>query len=539
MSPWASSLAIAWLLAVGPAAAADVVSEKPDAVSVTIYNSGHGSTADFTDKDNAPYMRAGGLAMITETRSVDLPAGPVEIQFRGVADTMIAQTAEIDGLPAVTTERNFDYDLLSPGSLVAKSIGRTVHRVRTDPKTGKSVTEDAVIRSGPDGVVLDFGDRVEALHCSGLPERLVFDRTPDGLTDRPTLSVRTDTPKAGRYTLKLSYIASALNWSADYVARVRPDGRTLDLTGFITLANFGDVSFVQSPTALVAGRLATTGEDEPIDLAARALATHCWPVGLRFKVRRPLARGADKAVGFTSVSPLTTEGSQDVQEVVVTGSRIDPRALGDYKLYPLPAPTTVAARQIKQVQFLDQQGVTFERYYSAAVVIWNNGLSDDDEESGAPEVRVRFMNTTAQGLGKPLPSGTLSLQAPDGHGGFVLAGESHVKDTPVGEPLDLMLGHALDLEFQRKITGLRDVWWSKTTHQMDLEVVAENHKPVSVDLEILSQFDSSDFVDPKLVRESDKHSMRYGNPRWLLTLKPGERRVLRYTLQFENRPSSP
>ncbi len=79
-------------------------------------------------------------------------------------------------------------------------------------------------------------------------------------------------PTAGRYTVKLSYIAADMNWSADYVARVNADGKTLDLTGWITLVNATDTSFANAPTEVVAGHLNLTGDDPAV--LSRAAERH-------------------------------------------------------------------------------------------------------------------------------------------------------------------------------------------------------------------------------------------------------------------------
>ena len=60
----------------------------------------------------------------------------------------------------------------------------------------------------------------------------MFEQIPEGLSDKPTLSLKTEVPKAGRYKVRLSYLATGFNWSADYVAKPRPDGKTLDLEGW-------------------------------------------------------------------------------------------------------------------------------------------------------------------------------------------------------------------------------------------------------------------------------------------------------------------
>src|SRR5271170_7883132 len=239
-----SFLPIALLLA-SSAASADIISKGPDSVAVALYHDGPVDTSDLVHP--SWNMLDDGLAFITETRTVDLPAGPAVLKLRGVTSTMVPQTADIQGLSAGVIEQNFDYDLLSPGSLLAKSIGETVRLVRTDTKSGKRIDETAIVRSGPDGAVFEINGKFEALRCSALPEKLVFEHIPGGLTDSPTLSVHTMAPADGRYAIKLSYIATGLNWSADYVAHIKPGSDTLELRGWLTLANFSDTGFDHVP----------------------------------------------------------------------------------------------------------------------------------------------------------------------------------------------------------------------------------------------------------------------------------------------------
>ena len=270
-------LAVAFLAA---PARADVISAHPDDAAVTFYHEDAINTSELLAAGPDSPIRDSGLAFITETRTIDLPAGPAVVKFQGVTSTMVPQTASIEGLPAGVLERNFDYDLLSPGSLLAKSIGETVHLVRTDTKSGKQIEETAIIRSGPDGAMLEVNGKLEALRCSALPEKLVFEHVPGGLTDTPTLSVRTTAPQTGRYTIRLSYIATGLNWSADYVAHIMPNSETLELRGWLTLANFSDTSFDHVPVNAVAGHLQTTGSDRPIRAQPLVLATNCWPTNI-------------------------------------------------------------------------------------------------------------------------------------------------------------------------------------------------------------------------------------------------------------------
>ena len=61
-----------------------MISPRPDSVSVTIYR-------DL-------------FALVTETRTVDLPEGPVTLEFDGVVDTLIPQSAVIAGTQRAVAE---------------------------------------------------------------------------------------------------------------------------------------------------------------------------------------------------------------------------------------------------------------------------------------------------------------------------------------------------------------------------------------------------------------------------------------------------
>ena len=136
-----------------------VVSTAPDEVSVTIYR-------DL-------------FALVTETRTVDLPEGPVTLVFDGVVETLLPQSAVVADTGRTVAEGNYDFERLSPANLLRKSIGRTVTLTRTNRATGKaSQLAATVVSAGNNGVVFRTAAGNEALYCSGLPEQLTFDEIP-------------------------------------------------------------------------------------------------------------------------------------------------------------------------------------------------------------------------------------------------------------------------------------------------------------------------------------------------------------------------
>lgn len=521
-------LAALLLLATATPTLADTVaSPGPDKVAVTLYR---GDTGAFQLLDEWERQEAleKGLILVTETRTVTLPAGRHTLRFEGVADALIPQSAAVEGLPGGVVERNYDYALLSPGTLVERSLDQPVRIVRTNRKTGRRSEETAILRQGPDGVVLQAARGVEALGCSGGAEGLVFDKIPAGLTDKPSLSTIVDVPAPTKATLTLSYLAIGVNWQADYVARIRPDGRTLDLTGWLTLVNAGGTSFTDAPTQAVAGKLAR--EDVEVDHGQGAvIERNCWPQGTthpRYAHAPPADIAPPPMVAMMAPAPAMMDANQ---EVVVTGVRrrlAEQSDLGDYKLYTLPEPVTLAARQTKQVAFLDQKDVAFQRLYVFSL----NDYEDYDEDDAVEPAKVvlRLDNRPGEGLGKPLPSGALAvMETADGRPAF--AGEQAMRDVPVGQPFDLEIGQAMDVQIRPRLVAEKDLKNDRVRRTYEVDLSSAKTAPIVVELRM-----PLDRQGLKFITEPGKHDIRDGAMAWRITLAPGSHKTVHYVVEYDD-----
>ena len=313
----------------------------------------------------------------------------------------------------------------------------------------------------------------------GWAERLVFDEVPAGLSDKPTLSLLADAPAAGRYQVKLSYLARGFDWSADYVARINPDGRTLDLSGWITLVNKSGADFSRAPVAVVAGKLNRVEDEDSYEQPEEEEEPEavCWSWGSTGYPRWDQLPRA----GVTRTEDLMNDDyATEVNELVVTGSRIEMRQLGDYKLYSVAEPTRIAPRQIKQVMLLEQKDVRFERVYFHEME--NYGPTADEDE--AAKIELRLENDKASNLGLPLPAGFVAVTEDDGRGGAVLAGDDRIEDLAVGLPFQLELGASPDVRVSavtlRSTTGRNETWRQFATH----EVTVINGKATPVTFEV-------------------------------------------------------
>jgi hypothetical protein len=152
-------------------------------------------------------------------------------------------------------EQNFDFDLLSPQALMEKAVGETITLVRINPATGAETTERALVLAANGGVVLRIGNRIEVLRDDRLPARVIFDKVPENLRARPTLSVTLDSRRAGARPVTLSYLTPGLAWKADYVALFDERAGKMDVQGWVTLSNSTGTTFTNASTLLVAGQV--------------------------------------------------------------------------------------------------------------------------------------------------------------------------------------------------------------------------------------------------------------------------------------------
>jgi len=352
-------------------------------VSVTIYNNGQ--------------------ALVQDVRQIAIARGRVRIEFPDVSSRIRPETLAFAADGTRIVEQNFDFDLLTPGKLMEKAVGETITLIRTNPATGKETRERAKVLSVAGGVVVQIGDRIEILRDDGLPVRAVFDKVPDNLRARPTLSVTVDSSEAGRRPVSLRYLSPGLGWSADYVALYDEAKGTVDMQGWVTLTNQTGTTFEKARTLLVAGNTAGSGGGRMV---------------------RP---------GRGNVTSLGTETA-------------DRERLGDFYLYPLDERTTIANAQTKQVSFLDTAGTAAAKVYTRTV----SWLQNDNEPVKASS-EIAFSSSRDGGLGDALPAGTVRFYQRDARGTPQFIGENTIGHTPMGSRLSLRTGDAFDVAVEAQV----------------------------------------------------------------------------------------
>ena len=393
------------------------------AVAVTIYNQ--------------------DLALVKDQRSVSLSAGENTIAFRGVSGNIRPETAILvntnDPENTQIIEQNFDFDLLTPSSLLNKFLGKEVSWIATNPATGEEVREQALVLSTQGGVVLKIGDRIE----TNPPGRFVFPSLPSNLRDQPTLLTTVNNKQQGVQDLELAYLTGGLGWKADYVAELSNDETQIDLQGWVTLTNQSGTSYNNAKLQLVAGE-----------------------------------------VNRVQNQPKMMMRAEVMMEDAMASSMMSEESLLDYHLYSLSRTTTLENNQTKQVSLLAAASVPVAKEY----VLQGGGHYYQSRYNGGVQkekiaVYLGLENSEQNGIGLPLPEGVVRVYKKDSSGSSQFVGEDHIDHTPDMGSIDLKLGNAFDITAERVQTDFRKMRADpgfRSAFRSSYEIELSNAKEISV-----------------------------------------------------------
>jgi hypothetical protein len=291
-----------------------------------------------------------------------------------------------------------------------------------------------------------------------LPGTAVFPGLPQDALLKPELRWRIKASKAGKAAAELSYLTEGFEWTADYNAVLQSEGKTSELTGWVTLKNATLTDFRAAQVKLVAG-----------------------------DVKR-LSKG--------NAEDSTTE------RVVVTGSfipssdagvAIETQTFDEFHEFVLPRPVALAASETTQIELVRATDVTLLRsfVYDGANIGLETAPSDPQldaafgtESNSKVLITSEFKNDRSNQLGMPLPKGRLHFYRHDADGRLQFAGDSAIGNIAAGEMVRAVTGNAFDLAGERRQTDFR-VDDEKRTAEETFEIKVRNQRKDSVEVRVV------------------------------------------------------
>lgn len=478
-APWRAALRYAGLTAAAAALIAGAAHAEtkevvitPDArtaIAVTIYN--------------------GNVAFVHEQRRIDLKSGRNVLALSGVSPSMQPATASVlADAPknATLVDQTFAFDLLTPASLLKHSVGRTVRVIKTHPTTGEETVEIAKVLSTRNGVILQIGNRIE----TKVPGRIAYDALPSTLRESPTLLATFDVKGPAATILDLHYLTGGLTWQADYVAKLDAAEANLSLQAVATITNNSGAAFREAALRLVAGSI------------------NQGPQG----------------------APPPRRGLSARKETAALAAPVPPQPAGDMHIYPIPERTSLEDRATKQIVLFRAATVPVTKEYR----IEGNG-SFYTRRFGNPltlnaERLLHFTNKDKQGLGLPMPAGTIRVYGnADGSGGTFF-GADRIGHTPDGADVRLRLGRAFDITAKRKQTDFRKQGLPKNAYESTHEIKIGNATGKAVTVKIVERMPG----DWKILDSSAKHQKSASDrAEWSITVPSKGETALTYTVRVQ------
>ena len=290
-------LAAGWPDAAAAAPPADPLrsgSDQRSTVAVTVYNH--------------------DLALVQETRRVNLPRGEFSLEFTDVPAQIIPASllvSQVGGEGLEILEQNYEFDLMSRQKILQKYVGRELSWLQEE---GGRITGTLLGMS--EGPVFEVAGEV----VFEVPGRLALPALPENLRARPTLVWLARNERAGQSEIATSYLTRGFSWKAEYVLDLNPAGDRADLQAWVSVVNRSGAAFADARLLLVAGDI------------NRVSDTH-------------LAR---------SVAMRETAAPRD---------GFEESTLFDYHLYTLERPTTLLDNQTKQLALFEASGITVQKRY--------------------------------------------------------------------------------------------------------------------------------------------------------------------------------
>jgi hypothetical protein len=377
---------------------------------------------DSTIKRTAVTVYNSNIAIIKETRNLDLPKGSAIANLVNVAQLIDPTTVRIK-FDGQVLEQNYQYDLVSLDKVLSRYIEKNIQLVNDK---GEFI-EGSLLSVYGNQIVLKKADGGLTLLPDISKYRLAVGELPQGLITRPTLQCLLDSRHAGKQDMEVSYQTGGVSWHAEYVAILDKDDKQIDLNSWVSIQNNSGTTFKDASLKVVAG-----------------------------DVNRVVPRTVNRQVDYLKSMSVASAEAQ-----------FSEKALFEYHAYELQRKTTLANNETKQVELFEKNNINVQKKFSYHAT----ETSGDTEDK--VDVILLFENNENNNIGVPMPAGTVRIFKED-RASLEFIGEDALDHTPVGAKVKLQLGKAFDITAKTKLMNRTSV--SKNVEELTYLITVKNHK---------------------------------------------------------------
>lgn len=397
--------------------------------------------AQSTDRDELDLTIFPQSGWVLDSRTVDLQEGINEISFFGIARQLDPGSLQM-GLDGEVQSFRTRLEQQGWDRIFRQLKGRTIRLVS---ETGQLI-EGEVIDYDSGRLQLRKTDGRYTLIPNPHSYRLEFDRLPEKEEPGAQLDVVLNVASSGAYPVQIYYIVNNLEWSLDYSVVLSENEDRAQVNG----------------TALIRNNTGTVFEDARVLLVAGDARIQARP-----------APHFDMEAGMGEMAMARAESVPQAREYA------------DQYVYELPRRVDLPERELYQFPLVEASGVDVTKVYHHAMRPFSGSSRDPQRVT----VRYKFENKEQQGLGQPLPAGTVRVYRMTGmdemgEGSLQLLGMDRMSHVAEGDPFRLTTGRAFDVRVTEEVVQQDQIAPRVREETRELTARNEREEPVTVTIEL-------------------------------------------------------
>jgi hypothetical protein len=336
----------------------------------------------------------------------------------------------------------------------------------------------------------------------------------------------------GSVPFEITYFTSGLSWRAFYMGTMSQDEKTINLTGYVRVANGSGEDYPDAQTRLIVGKvhlldmIADLAKRQyPYDRPSELFGDRAGGIGgdLKFMKEEEVPMLGDALLEYDAGVSITNYFYMQPKEVRKEG-------LSEYFLYTIEGTETIPDKFAKRLPSFTAEDIPIESLYKY-----------NEEKFGSGTIRfVSFANDSDHELGEtPIPNGSVKIYRNlDEDKNLSYVGGTDIKYIPVDEEIELNLGPARLVEVKPLLMEIKTdnymfdrkrniVGWDEIK---TWKVEITNTRKLPVEIEITRGFHSNywtlDFDEAGVSYE--KYDLSHG--RFETSLEPETKKEFEYTI---------